>query len=180
MYIKLSVYRSGEKFVFSPIFGALYSISGYDNTPDDNLLNEDNKYHRLVAIPFLLQQRERCVCPKISRFARFYAHLLVFLWQWCYPLVYLLSHCRFALYKDAGEANMAFRQILKNGNQRILCLPRSIFIATTSAKFKSSGAMFIGCFFPSRHMHAWVIEDDMHADIYDNQWIMFTPIVMMK
>lgn len=180
MYAKLPVYHSSKKFVFSPLFGALYSISGYDNTLDANSLNENNEYHCLVANPFLLQKREMCTCPKLSLFARFYAHLLVFLWRWCYPLIYLLSHLRLSIYKDAGEANIAFRQILKKGNQRILCLPRSVFIATTSAKFKSSGAMFIGCFFPSRHMHAWVVEEGMHADIFDNQWIMFTPIAMMK
>ena len=180
MYKKLPVYRSGEKYLFSPLFGALYSISGYNDIPNCNSLNENNKYHNLVANPFFLQKREMCTCPKLSLFVRFYARLLVFLWRWCYPLVYLLSHLRLSIYKDAGEANMAFRYILNNGNQRVLCLPRSVFIATTSAKFKSSGAMFVGCFFPSRHMHAWVIEEGMHADVFDNQWIMFTPIAMMK
>lgn len=180
MYKVLPVYRSGEKYKFSPPFGMLYSISGYENEPTRNSLQSDCPYQSLVANPFLLKKREQCAYPKLSLFARFYARLLVFLWRWCYPLVYLLSHLRLSIYKDAGEANMAFRYILNNGNQRVLCLPRSVFIATTSAKFKSSGAMFVGCFFPSRHMHAWVIEEGMHADVFDNQWIMFTPIAMMK
>ena len=75
---------------------------------------------------------------------------------------------------------MAFRTIMKGRNQRVLCLPRSIFIATTSRRFKGNGALFIGCFFPFRHMHAWVIEDGMQADVYDRGWIMFTPLAMMK
>ena len=56
MYAKLPVYHSSKKFVFSPLFGALYSISGYDNTLDANSLNENNEYHCLVANPFLLQK----------------------------------------------------------------------------------------------------------------------------
>lgn len=180
MYKQLPVYRYGVKYVFNPILGFVYSITGYDNISDKNSLCNNNKYQNLVLNPFLLHKRDAGSRPKISTFARFYAHLLLFIWKYCYPLVYLLSYLRFPLYKDAGEANMAFREILQNRDQKVLCLPRSIFISTTSVKFKSSGALFIGCFFPTRHMHAWVIEEGMHADIHDTQWIMFTPLVMMK
>lgn len=180
MYQTLPVFRSGEKYLFNSFLGITYSITGYDQTSDRISLSDDCHFQTLVKNPYHLLKRERGDCPPISGFARIYARLLVFLWKHCYPGIWLLSHCRFSLFKDAGEANLAFREILKNSNQNILCLPRSVFIATTSSRFKKNGALFIGCFFPSRHLHAWVIEDRMHADIFDHQWIMFTPLVMMK
>ncbi len=180
MYKVMPVYFSGEKYKFNSFFGFLYSITGYEKEPNRNSLQDGCQYQKLVLNPFLLKKRDISATPKISAFAKIYAHILLFLWKYCYPLLWLLSYCRFSIYQDAGEANIAFRKIFKNANQNILCLPRSIFIATTSARFKKHGVMFIGCFFPSRHMHAWVIEDGKHADIYDYSWIMFTPVSMMK
>lgn len=172
------IYRCGEKYGFNKIFGVTYSISGYYTKGIAN--NNEDAVYEYVKNPFLLHERSNHTAPQISLFAKCYARLLVFLWKYCYPAVYLLSHCRFSIYEDAGEANMAFRTIMKGRNQRVLCLPRSIFIATTSRRFKGNGALFIGCFFPFRHMHAWVIEDGMQADVYDRGWIMFTPLAMMK
>ena len=180
MYKSLPVYRAGDKYCFSPFFGVTYIVSGYEHEQDRNSLQVECEYQSCILDPFLLRKREKCRTPRVQLLSKVYAHVLVFLWKYCYPLVYLLSYCRFSIYKDAGEANVAFRSILKDADQKVLCLPRSVFIATTSAKFKLSGAMFIGCAFPMRHMHAWVIEEGMHADVFDQQWIMFTPIVMMK
>lgn len=83
------------------------------------------------------------------------------------------------IFSDAGDANLAFRKII-GGKQNLLCLPRAIFIATTSKKFKKYGTMFIGCFFPSRNLHAWVIEENMQADIFDKYWILYTPVAKMN
>ena len=180
MYKKFVIYNDGEKYRFNKVFGITYSISVDGINGDNEMASSGDVLCEYVKKPFLLHGRERGETPRISAFAKCYARLLVFLWKYFYPAVYLLSHCRFAIYKDAGEANMAFRKILKGRNQRVLCLPRSIFIATTSRRFKGNGALFIGCFLPFRHMHAWVIEDGMHADVYDHVWIQFTPLAMMK
>lgn len=180
MWKKFSVYKAGGKYVFNKVFGLTYSVAGYDDECADRVPRYDASIPECVKDPFLLHRRPRQDTPRLSPWAKCYARLLVFLWKYCYPVVYLLSHCRFSIYNDAGEANMAFRKIMKGHNQRVLCLPRSVFIATTSKRFKEHGALFIGCFFPFRHMHAWVIEDDMQADAFDNNWIMFTPLAMMK
>lgn len=180
MYQTIDLYKNTDKYVFNPFLGFLYTVSGYKNQKDYLGLDEKCPYQNLILNPFLLQKREVDRIPTITAFAKIYAKLLVFLCKYCYPIAYLLSFCRLNLYANAGEANMAFRNIIRNKPQKILCLSRSIFIATTSAKFKHSGTMFIGCFFPSRHMHAWVIEEGMHADVYDNGWIMYTPVAMMK
>lgn len=180
MYQIIDLYKNTEKYVFNPFLGLLYTVSGYENQKDYLGLDEKCPYKNLILNPFLLQKRAVDRIPTITAFAKIYAKLLVFLCKYCYPIAYLLSFCRLNLYANAGEANMAFRNIIRNKPQKILCLSRSIFIATTSAKFKESGAMFIGCFFPSRHMHAWIVEEGMHADVYDYYWIMYTPVAMMK
>ena len=63
--------------------------------------------------------------------------------------------------------------------QQTLCLPRSVFIATTSRRFKQHGTLFIGAFLPTVRMHAWVVEDGMPADSFDNQWIYYRPVLML-
>ena len=40
--------------------------------------------------------------------------------------------------------------------------------------------MFIGAFLPSVQMHAWVIEDGMHADVGDNSWTNYTPVAIFR
>ena len=39
--------------------------------------------------------------------------------------------------------------------------------------------MYIGIFLPSRNMHAWVIEDNLQTDEWDNYWILYQPLMMM-
>lgn len=179
MYNAIPYIKDNTKYIFNKVFGFTYSESGYNITEPCVPECSDSEL-RYIKNPFLVNSRKYTRVPHIPRYMVCYAHILVFLWKYCYPLIYIISHFRFSVFDDAGEANLAFREILKGKNQRILCLPRSIFIATTSKRFSKHGAMFIGCFFPSRHMHAWVIEDGMPADIYDNQWTLFRPLAMMK
>lgn len=178
MYKILPHIQDGDKYIFSPVFGFTYSVgcTKVESEEEHNVPN-DLKY---VKNPFLLHNRAMKQCPRITVFVELYARMLVWCWRHCYPLIYMMSHLRLSIFETAGDANLAFRKILTGRKQSVLCLPRSIFIATTSKRFKEHGTMFIGCFFPSRHMHAWVVEDGMHSDVFDTQWIMFTPLVMMK
>ena len=80
------------------------------------------------------------------------------------------------IFKDAGEAIRFFRKYKSGDIQNDLCLPRSLFAASTSKKFKDKGVVFIGVTLPSKSMHAWVIEDGMQPDPYDTMWINFQPV----
>ena len=111
---------------------------------------------------------------------RIYAKFLLWASRCCYPIIYVLSHLRLNLYEDAQQASWAFQQCTKDKQQKLLCLPRSIFIATTSKRFKEHGTMYIGIFLPSRNMHAWVIEDHLQTDGWDNYWIFYQPLIMMR
>lgn len=137
------------------------------------------RFKYLVDNPYCLQRRDNISKVEFGTLIKWYAHLLIFLHQHFYFGLYLLSFLRIPVFEDAGSACKAFRTIVTK-NQNKLCLPRAVFIATTSKRFKKNGAMYIGVFLPSRQMHAWVIEDEMHADVNDSYWQMYTQVAIMK
>ena len=118
--------------------------------------------------------------PGINRFpVRAYAKLLVWLYHHFYWGLYLMSKFHFDIFEDAIAATDEFCRIVGNENQHLLCLPRSIFAATTSKKFKSKGIMIIGVFFPAHFMHAWIMEDGFNNWRDDNIWTNYTPVAIM-
>lgn len=138
---------------------------------------------KAVFDPFLMQKRNNSDgwrTIKHYKFATYWAKTLTWLSKHCYPLAYLCSRIRLGLLDNAGDAAMFYYNVYPNfKKQRTLCLPRAIFIATTSKRFKEHGVMFIGSFLPTVRMHAWVVEDGSNADVYDGQWICFKPVMMM-
>lgn len=177
MYINSPILFENQTYSFDTRNGYLY----LENQPSSKYSVIDNPNSSdCVNNPFMVLERSRNTSDiRISILCKLYAKLLVVLCTRCYPIAYLLSHLRMSIFSDAGDANLAFRKII-GGKQNLLCLPRAIFIATTSKKFKKHGTMFIGCFFPSRNLHAWVIEENMHADIFDKYWILYTPVAKME
>lgn len=142
---------------------------------------EVSKLPKEILTPFLVSlhsTRPRKI--QFSHFFRAYAIFLIWASEHCYFIVYLLSHLRLNIFSDAQQASWVFQQSTKGKEQKLLCLPRSVFIATTSKRFKEHGTMYIGIFLPSRNMHAWVIEDNLQTDEWDNCWILYQPLIMMR
>ncbi len=79
-------------------------------------------------------------------------------------------------YADSKQGIEVFRQLYYDEKQDEMCLPRSVFAACMSKKFKNAGVIFIGVFLPSKSMHAWIIENGMQPDVNDNIWINFKPV----
>lgn len=181
MYIPIDILFRQQKFSFKEKIGVLLSSPigcGDSKNMSESLSGKAIRLYEFVNSPYTIKYI-KTDSEKINVFIRIYAKLLVFFCKKCYPIAYLMSFLRFKVFENACESAEAFRKIINSGNQKILCLPRSIFIATTSKKFKQSGAMFIGVFLPSSNMHAWVIEDNVIADRYDIDWILYTPVSMM-
>ena len=134
-----------------------------------------------IVNPFIVHCRSaKSNEVRITRFSRVYVEVLLWAAKHCYLLIYILSHLRLKVYDDAQQASRVFQQCTKGEQQKLLCLSRSIFIATTSKRFKEHGTMYIGIFLPSRNMHAWVIEDNLQTDEWDNYWILYQPLIMMR
>lgn len=179
MYIPLPHIFKGQTFCFNRWFGWLTAQKPSGNE-EFTLSTEAVKRLSPVENPFLTKQAyEPETIVKPSKFAIFYARMLVFLCRHAYVVAHLFSYLRLGLFPNAICAADAFRIATKEEKQNLLCLPRSIFIATTSRRFRSCGAMFIGVFLPSQNMHAWVIEDNVVADRYDKYWTLYTPLLMM-
>lgn len=108
-----------------------------------------------------------------------YSRLLVFAYHHFYFILYLLSHLRMSMFENSTIATDYFTALFPGNQQSKLCLPRSIFAATTSKRFRKDGCMFIGVFLPSTSMHAWIIENDRIVYRDDHYWTLYTPINVM-
>ena len=178
----------GKEFVFNSLLGCLVSKDAKGaGKCTQHKLHTDNPLKKAnidaVNNPFKMERRKRSdnwKSVKGASFAKLYARLVTWLCLHCYPLSRLLFLFRINIFENAGDASMFYYSVYPNmKQQQTLCLPRALFIATTSRRFKQHGTMFIGAFLPTVRMHAWVVEDGMHADRFDNQWIYYQPVMMM-
>jgi len=163
----------GEEYSFNPLLGILV----------EEPLSKTSKGIAAVDNPYLLEKRTLeppYKAPEISSWVRFYAKALTFLSKHSFALAFLLGKCAIPVYKDAFEATLVYRKLYPGVQQKKLCLPRMLFAASLSKRFKKNGVAFVGAFLPSVQMHAWVIEDNMIADPFDNQWICYKPVLIIK
>lgn len=186
MYVNITSNFRGKKYRFNNIFGFLRSSlsrSGgvYTLAVDDTKSEKTRRFMDLAENPYLLSPSVSKVSVDLAEIPKYlcaYAKLLVWAHKHFYPLVWCLSHLRIGYFSSAIDATDAFFMIVK-GNQNEMCLPRSVFAATMSRRFKKEGAMFVGVFHPSRRLHAWVIEGDCIAYRNDSIWINFTPVSIL-
>lgn len=180
MYISIPVSIKQRIYTFLPKFGILKSKNTYKIIQSQLPKGKTKKILELVQNPYQLDYHPVIPLQRESypSWIKIYAKLL----NWAYKNIYILfwcfSHLRLNVFDNAESAIRFFCGIFPQ-NQKILCLPRSVFAATTSKKFDKEGAMFIGVFFPSRHMHAWIIESNRNPCWFDNIWINFNPIAIM-
>lgn len=172
--------------------GALYFLDGItgslmrrevrdtDNAFDEAILpTHQAEALEQVREPYLLNIRKRTTTPiRIPLTIRLYARMLTWLCRHAFLLGRLWAKIPLKYYLDAGVATEVYYRLYPGEQQRKLCLPRAFFARSTSRRFKNHGTMFVGAFLPSVQMHAWVIEDGMHADVYDDNWINFAPVAI--
>ncbi len=166
---------NGKTYFFKKKLGILFCKNSVLLTNKDVCHTEAYKY---VENPYLLKHQIIVNTDKEPVFLiRLYAHVLVFLCKYAYTLIWGIRYFTIPIYNSAGEANVIFYKLFPEEQQRMLCLPRAIFTATMSKQFKKHGTLFIGAFLPLNRLHAWVIENGMHADAFDRQWIQYAPIL---
>lgn len=150
-------------------------------TPPNNELKnvKAKQILEVVKDPFLVMKVDSIKPTENPNYKiKFYVSFLIWLFKHFHIGLFLVSKIRLNIFDDSKTACEVFTKCHPN-NQNILCLPRSIFIATTSKRFKAHGAMFIGVFLPSKHMHAWIIEDRANPCSFDTIWTNFTPVAIM-
>lgn len=172
-----------KTYRFLPLFGCLISRKQRHLNTEAKVRNFDGKVQdslRVVENPFVIRKRKSKNMNHIEfgKWIIMYAKTLIWLYNNFYIGLILVSKLRTNIYANAEEAVEAFCKIHPY-NQNKLCLPRSIFVATTSKRFKKEGVLFIGVMHPSRHMHAWIIEDGENPYKYDTIWTNFSPVALI-
>lgn len=181
MYIDIKHKYKSKTFYFNQYFGFLQTCDGKKTINYNNILSKKfEKASEIVDNPYKIKKttHKKHDDLYISNTIYLYARLLVFCSRHFYPLIWALSYLRLNIFENSADSINVFCRIFPK-NQHVLCLSRSIFAATTSKRFKDYGSMFIGVFHPSRHMHAWIIEDETNPCWFDNEWINFQPVAIM-
>jgi len=178
--LSFQVCREGHLYFLEPLTGILLKKK-YDGKSKDlaHIEIKVKQSLQFVTEPYALQkvQTSYPITSNLSSVSiRLYAKFLIKLCKISFSLSRLLLFYNFKAFENSADAIIAFRRIFPNSVQKDLCLPRAIFAASTSKKFKEKGVIFVGVFLPSKSMHAWVIEDGMQPDPYDNMWINFQPV----
>lgn len=128
-----------------------------------------------VQNPYLLNKKVKEDIGIKSQKRKAFGKLLISAFSKSFLLGVFVSNFGRRKYKNASDAIINFRARHPK-NQNNLCLPRAFYAAKTSKKFKESGVLFIGVFLPTKSMHAWIIEDGVQPDPYDDVWINFQPV----
>jgi hypothetical protein len=178
---KIPVNKEENNYFLETFTGLLLEKKGVDKSNFSNDL--DQKVGTAVSLnnsPYLLQKitnYNTISTTPISRITHLYVKLFIRVCKASFLLSRIITLFRFSIYANATEAIIAFRNTAPKAIQNDLCLPRALFAAVTSKKFKEKGVVFIGVSLPSKSMHAWIIEDGVQPDPYDTMWINFQPIV---
>lgn len=184
MYISIPDIYQNKRFHYFPQFGILSShrINHYEEMRQCDLqITKVINALDCVNNPYMLKStsyKELSLNIKNKKILALFARILVWSHKNCYILEWILSHLRLNAFSNAIDATSFFCNSI-DSEQKTLCMPRSIFAATTSRKFKDNGVMLIGVFHPTRHMHAWIIEDGIVPYFFDNIWINYSPVSIM-
>lgn len=179
---RIPVQFQGDVYIFEGFTGSLMRRSAKPGDAVEPAMDDiARKCLKEVTDPFLLRERQVAPVPKrISIGIRLYAAILTWLCRHVFPLGRLWATIPLRCYPDAGVATEVYYKLYPGKQQRNLCLPRAYFARSASKRFRKHGAMFIGAFLPSVQMHAWVLEEGMHADRHDNSWVNYAPIAVIR
>lgn len=177
---QLPIYRGVISYMFEPYTGLLLEKKSNDKLNFETIMC--NKVSIALEInndPYTVQkikEHKNIAINNSHTINRLYVNLLIKICKVSFLLARILAKFRLPIYDNSTDAIIAFRKIAPLSIQNDLCLPRALYAAITSKKFKEKGVVFIGVFLPSKSMHAWVIEDGIQPDPYDAMWINFQPV----
>jgi hypothetical protein len=178
-FISLPIYFNKKQYQMNSFFGILFEFENAQNkkiiTPKKitDAIGYCNNPYTLTNIDF----REINNIQNIKKNTlRFYSNLLININKLNFGLGRFCSSFGQPVFNNASTSISFFRNYKPGAIQNDLCLPRSLFAASTSKIFKEKGVIFIGVSLPSNLMHAWIIEDGKQPDPSDTMWINFQPV----
>lgn len=176
----LPIHFDEKKYALNPVFGMLLE---FENNNIDKTIAIPNKIIKALGYcnnPYTLTKVESNNIKNallIKKNAlKFYSNLLISGNKLNFGLGKFFSNLGRPVFENATDSIVFFRNNKTGVIQNDLCLPRSLFAASTSQLFKEKGVIFIGVSLPSNLMHAWIIEDGKQPDPFDTMWINFQPV----
>lgn len=180
-FISLPIQFDDKIYQLNSIFGILLEFEK-SKQKDENITIPQKLIEALSYCdnPYKLSKMESNFAEDKKVFAQkilsFFSNALIKVNKLNFGLGRLFSGFGQPVFEDANQAIHFFRNNRPGIIQNDLCLPRSLFAASTSKKFKENGVIFIGVLLPSNLMHAWIIEDGKQPDPLDTMWINFQPV----
>lgn len=180
--VKLQIKYRDKFFYFNHYFGLLVSYFKSKGNTSANICDPKiQRYINLINNPFLVctTYPKKINNKNTKKWIRYYALFLMWLNKHIPAILFRLTFLKLNVFDNAIEAADYFCSLNPSEQDR-LCLPRSIFSMTTSKEFKSNGVFIVGIFLPSKHLHAWVMENDKNTFRYDNIWINYSPLLIIS
>lgn len=179
-FISLPINFNKKTYALNPVFGMLLEF-------------EKNNIDKTIAIPkkiiealdycnnpysLTIIESESIKYPQLINInaLKLYSNLIIGINKLNFGLGKFSSNIGLPVFDNATHSINFFRNNKPGVIQNDLCLPRSLFAASTSQLFKEKGVIFIGVSLPSNLMHAWIIEDGKQPDPFDTMWINFQPV----
>jgi len=169
-------------YYFEPITGALLKRSGASSTKKKlELIEKVSNALILNDEPYKLNMPDLNSVSNSYNIKNFkkYAVNLTYATLKSFALGKLYTSFKQPYFENATEAITFYRSCSLIKNQSDLCLPRTLFAASLSKRFKQNGVIFIGVSLPSKSMHAWIIEDGVQPDPFDTMWVNFQPVAIL-
>ncbi len=180
-FLTLPIYQEKNKFFLEPLTGSLLVKETEVQVKPKMFLPEKV----ISAInqcdnPYLLKADATRSTPiTTSPYLKYFGNSLTKACRRAFWLPRAITFFGKPVFNSTSDAIMAYRKLYPTELQQDLCLPRTLFAASTSKSFKENGVIFIGVFLPSRSMHAWIIEDGMQPDPNDAIWINYQPVAAL-
>jgi len=180
-FYNLPLKYNGNIYFFNKYLGLLlYRKESFnENQIDEEIPSSILKDYQLVLQPYNVATiNNSSVYVNVSIVAKIYTKLLVLACEYSFLLARVITNLPLIRFSDTKQALQVFALLYPSSMQRnTLCLPRTLFVIATSKSFKKNGTAFIGVFLPTRKMHAWIIEGSSNPDTYDNNWILYQPVI---
>jgi hypothetical protein len=180
-FLSLPIHQNGTTYFLEPFTG--------------NLLSKEIETHKTPKVlkcekisialkhcdnPYLLRSEKiNSKAISTSPYLKYFGNRLTKASKVAFCLARAITILGKPVFNSTSHAILAYRKFYPTEKQQDLCLPRTLFAASTSKSFKEKGVIFIGVFLPSRNMHAWIIEDGVQPDPYDTMWVNYQPVAIL-
>ena len=180
-FLSLPIYQNNTIYFLEPFTANLFSKKA-ETQKANQVLHSEKVIAALKQCdnPYLLKPDATSSSPiTTSQYLKYFGNSLTKACKQAFWLARIITVFGKPLFNATSDAIMTYRKLYPIELQQDLCLPRTLFAASTSKSFKEKGVIFIGVFLPSRNMHAWIIEDGMQPDPYDTIWINYQPVAAL-